>query len=79
MTIHGAVLSGQQRYAEAEILLLKGYEGMSRNIMLLNQQTRQLAQGGEWVVQFYEVTNRPEKAREWRERIAASVAKLRNP
>jgi tetratricopeptide (TPR) repeat protein len=71
MSIHGAVLAGQQRYTEAEPLLLQGYEGMKRReALMLGYEVRELAEGGEWVVRFYEVTNQSEKAKEWRARIS---------
>jgi serine/threonine protein kinase len=69
MTLHGAVLTGQRRYAEAEPVLLKGYEGMNRSIKLA-LGWRRLAEAGEWVVHFYEVTNQPEKAKEWRKKVS---------
>ena len=71
MTIHGAVLAGQQRYAEAERLLLQGCEGMKqRETIAVGNEWRQFAEAGERVVHFYEVTNQPEKAREWREKLS---------
>ena len=55
---------------EAEPLLLQGYEGMKcREALLLAIWKRRMAETGERVVHFYEATNQPEKAREWRERL----------
>ncbi|MFO0808810.1 MAG: tetratricopeptide repeat protein [Gemmataceae bacterium] len=80
MTIYGAVLTGQRRYAEAEPLLLKGYEGMKqREAITLAYGWRHFAQAGVWIVRFYEVTNQPEKAREWQEKLAAAWRADRNP
>jgi tetratricopeptide (TPR) repeat protein len=71
MTIHGAVLVGQKRYTEAEPLLLQGYLGMKQHeAIAVDQEWRQLAEVGERIVRFYEVTNQPEKAREWREKLS---------
>ncbi len=70
VSVLGAVLLGQQKYAEAEPLLLQGYEGMrQREVMLPIEERRLLVAAGERVVRFYEVTNQPEKARAWRERV----------
>jgi serine/threonine protein kinase len=67
----GGVFCGQERYSEAEPLLLQGYEKCKKrqSLMDCNWRTR-LPQAGERVVWFYEVTEQPEKAREWRERLA---------
>jgi eukaryotic-like serine/threonine-protein kinase len=71
MTIHGAVLSGQRRYAEAEPLLLNGYEGMKqREAIASGYELRQLVEAGERIVRFYDLTNQPEKARDWREKLS---------
>jgi eukaryotic-like serine/threonine-protein kinase len=71
MTIQGAVFSGQHRYAEAEPLLLRGYEGMKqREAIALGYERHLLAEAGERIARFYEVTNQPEKAREWWEKLS---------
>ena len=73
VSILGAVLLGQQKYVEAEPLLVQGYEGMKqREAMLFAYEPRRMAQAGEWVVRFYEVTQQPEKAHTWREILSAS-------
>jgi serine/threonine protein kinase len=68
----GAVLLGQQRYAQAESLLLQGYEGMKQREAILpaNEKPR-LAEAGERLVCFYEMTNQSEKARAWRQQVIA--------
>jgi tetratricopeptide (TPR) repeat protein len=72
----GAVLLGQHRYAEAEPLLLQGYEGMKqREAMLPANEKPRLVEAGEKLVRFYEATNQPEKAREWREKLKAKETK----
>jgi hypothetical protein len=69
------VLCGQQRYAEAEPILLQGYEGMKlREAILFPYDGRLLAETGEWVVRFYEVTNQPEQARIWRDKLQTKEA-----
>src|SRR5262249_16777357 len=69
VSLLGAVLFGQKKYAEAEPLLLQGYEGMKqREATLVDVEKRRIAETAERVVGFYESTNQPEKARAWRER-----------
>jgi hypothetical protein len=68
-SILGAVLCGQKKYAFGEPLLLQGYEGMKRREAFLQANwKRRMGGAGEWVVRFYEVTNKSEEARSWRER-----------
>jgi tetratricopeptide (TPR) repeat protein len=66
----GGALLGQKKYAEAEPLLVQGYEGMKRAeaVIIANWRYR-LPEAGERVIRYYEETNQPEKAREWRERL----------
>jgi hypothetical protein len=70
----GDLLCGQRRYAEAEPLLLRGYEGMKQQEATLpaNEKGR-MAEAGQRVVRFYEATNQPEKARVWREKVKSPL------
>jgi tetratricopeptide (TPR) repeat protein len=68
----GAALFGQREYAEAERLLLQGYEGMKRNEALHPAIRRRMTEVGEWVVRLYEETDQPEKAQAWAEKLAAA-------
>ncbi len=69
----GGVLLGRERYGEAEPLLVQGYEGMKQNEATMHGNwRRRLAEAGERVVRFYEVTNQPDKARLWREKLQSS-------
>jgi serine/threonine protein kinase len=76
-SVLGAALLGQKKYADAEPLLLQGYAGMkqSENGMPEGERRRALRDAGEWVVRFYEVTEQPEKARQWRERLLEDKSK----
>ena len=57
--------------ADAEPLLLQGYEGMKEHeAFLIGPWRRRLAETGEWLVHYYEVTQQPEKARMWREKLS---------
>ena len=72
----GGALLGQKKYAEAEPLLVQGYEGMKRAEATMTAQWRyRLPEAGERVVRYYEETGQPEKAREWRERLLKDTGK----
>jgi len=63
----GASLAGQKKYAEAEPLLLEGYQGMvARRDRMAVPDLYHLNLARKWIVQLYEVRGKPEKAAEWR-------------
>ena len=69
----GASLSGQRKFAEAEPLLLSGYEGLARlkaTIPPLNKSS--LEHAGDWIVTHYQSWGRPEKVAEWRRKLQKS-------
>ena len=68
-SVLGAALLGQQRYAEAEPLLLQGYQGMKEHETINLLVKSQVTEVGGWIVRFYESTNQPDKARAWREKV----------
>jgi len=71
----GGSLLGQKKYAEAEPLLLSGYEGMkAREARIPAPGKPRLSEAGERVAKLYEAWGQPEKAREWREKLG-----LKNP
>ena len=62
----GASLSGLEKYAEAEPLLLEGYQGMAERkdrIVVPNWYYLDHAEG--WIVQLYQAWGKPEKVAEW--------------
>ena len=66
----GASLAGQRKYAQAESLLLSGYEGMiQRESTIPNTRRNVLEDGGNWIVRLYQDWGKPEKAAEWRDRL----------
>ena len=66
----GGALLGQKKYAEAEPLLLQGYEGMKQREAQIPQAGKvRLAEATERLVRLYEATNQPENARTWREKL----------
>jgi tetratricopeptide (TPR) repeat protein len=73
VSLLGAVLVAREKCEEAEPLLLQAYEGMKKQEVLLTaDERRRLAEAGKRVVQFYELTNQPEKVREWRQKLLAT-------
>jgi tetratricopeptide (TPR) repeat protein len=69
MNLLGGTLLGQKKYADAEPLLLQGYEGMKRGeAIMVGHERFHLTEARERVVRYYEETNQPERACEWRER-----------
>ena len=69
VSVLGAVLLGQQKYAEAEPLLLQGYGGLKMDETIHPAVRRRRIEVGGWIVRFYEATNKPDQARLWREKV----------
>ena len=71
----GDVLLAQQKYAEAEPLLVQGYEGLKARegqISPLYARFR-IGEAGERIVRLYEAWGRAEKAAEWRTKLTKPV------
>ena len=65
----GASLAGQKKYAEAEPLLLEGFQGMlERKDRIAVPDRYHLDRAHQWLVQLYRVWRKPEKAAEWRKK-----------
>jgi eukaryotic-like serine/threonine-protein kinase len=66
----GASLMGEQKYAEAEPLIIGGYEGLSaRAAKLPTKSKMRLSEAAERVVRLYEAWGKKEKANEWRNKL----------
>ncbi|HZV03914.1 MAG TPA: serine/threonine-protein kinase [Gemmataceae bacterium] len=69
----GAVLLGQQKYAESEPLLLQGYKGMEQDGLADHVAMRKrMTEVAGRIVRLYELTNQTEKARVWREKLKSA-------
>jgi tetratricopeptide (TPR) repeat protein len=76
----GAALLGQQKYSEAEPLLVQGYQGMKKAYEDLgphsqgfsNRQPR--IETLESLVQLFEATNQPDEAAKWRKELEKMIA-----
>jgi serine/threonine protein kinase len=63
----GAALAGQKKYAEAESLLVAGYDGMkARESMIPPLSRKELAAAAVRIVSLYDAWGKKEKAAEWR-------------
>jgi serine/threonine protein kinase/Tfp pilus assembly protein PilF len=68
----GATLLGQKKYAEAEPLLLSGYEGMKeREGKIPASERRQFNEALQRLVQLYDATGKPEEAAKWKRELSA--------
>jgi hypothetical protein len=66
----GASLTAQTKYAEAEPLLVAGYQGMlQREATIPFEQRPALRAAGDQIAQLYEDWGKLEKAAEWREKV----------
>jgi serine/threonine protein kinase/Tfp pilus assembly protein PilF len=63
----GAALAGQNKFADAESLLVAAYEGLvvREKEMLPTEHERELGQSVDHLIRLYEAWGKPEKAAEW--------------
>ena len=67
----GASLARQKKFAEAEPLLLSGYEGMTRREEEIPAKDRSaVGDAGDRIVELYQNWGYPSKASEWRAKLA---------
>jgi len=65
----GASLAGEKKYAEAESLLLEGYQGMlARKDRIGAPDQYHLKLAHQWLVQLYEAWGKPDNAAEWQKK-----------
>jgi eukaryotic-like serine/threonine-protein kinase len=65
----GASLAGQKQYADAEPLLLEGYQGMlTRKNRISVPDQYHLDRAHEWLIQLYVDWGKPDKASAWRKK-----------
>jgi serine/threonine protein kinase len=71
----GASLAGQKKYAEAEPLLVQGYEGLkARQAKISAPSKKYLVEAAARIVPFYETCGRADKAAEWRAKLKSTRA-----
>ena len=65
----GASLAGEKKYAQAEPLLIEGYQGMLAKKQVISIPDRYyLDLAGKWLVRLYKDWGKPEKVTEWRKK-----------
>jgi hypothetical protein len=75
----GGSLLGQKRYAEAEPLIVAGYDGMkAREARIPPPGMPRFAEGAERVIRLYEEWGKKDKAAEWRTRLAKPTDETTN-
>ena len=75
----GGALLGQKKYADAEPLLLAGYEGLKKQEAKIPPQGLvRLTEAIERLVQLYEVTGKKDDAAKWRKELAGASPLLRS-
>ena len=63
----GGSLLGQRKYADAEPLLVSGYEGMKRREKAIPPQAAtRLAEALDRLIELYSATDNPDALRKWR-------------
>jgi serine/threonine protein kinase/Flp pilus assembly protein TadD len=70
----GATLMGKRNYAEAEPLVISGYEGMRQRESGIRDRYQVLEESIQTLVQLFEATSRFEKAAEWRTKLTVVQA-----
>ena len=73
----GGALVGQQKYAEAESLLLQAFEGLDLHKAEVppNAHQRHIKATLDRLIQLYESTNRPDEVLRWKAKLPENVAK----
>ena len=74
VSLLGASLSGQKKYADAEPFLLQGYEGLQQRQASLPpylNAPRRITESLERLVQLYDAWGKPALAVEWKQKLAA--------
>jgi eukaryotic-like serine/threonine-protein kinase len=65
-TMLGAALMGQQKYADAEPLLLAGYDGLkAREATIPELDKVRLPEAADRLIEFYTATDKPEEVNQW--------------
>jgi serine/threonine protein kinase/tetratricopeptide (TPR) repeat protein len=66
----GETLMEQKKFAEAEPLLVSGYEGMKQREANIRDHHKVFSETLGYLVRLYEATNRPDQAAAWKQKLA---------
>jgi serine/threonine protein kinase len=70
-SVLGAILTAEKRYAEAEPLLVSGYDGMVQRMATIPDPDKpEVVEAANWAVQLYRAWGRPEKATAWEVKVS---------
>ena len=76
----GAPLLGQKKYAEAEALLIAGFQGLKQRETTIPRSAKvRLTEARKRLVQLYESTGKPDEAAKWRTKLDANTAAEKQP
>ena len=76
----GGALLGQKKYADAEPLLLAGYEGMKqREKTIPPQGSTRISEALDRLIELYAATNKPDDVKKWRAERAKYPAEVAPP
>ena len=76
----GGALLGQKKYADAEALLLAGYEGMKKRAAKIPPQGKaNLTESVERLVQLYEANDKKDEAAKWRKELGSLPPVVKKP
>jgi hypothetical protein len=76
----GEALAGQQKYGDAESLLLAGYEGLKEHEATIPPQAKiRLTEALKRLLDYYAATGQEEKADEWRAKLEAAPPNVAEP
>ena len=71
---------GQKKFAEAEPLILQGYEGLkAREAKIPAPSKKRLTEAAERVVKLYEAWGKPDQATRWRRELESEKADAKPP
>ena len=74
LALLGASLLSQSKFAEAEPLLLEGYNGMNaRDAKSMVPLQIRLAEAGARIIMLYDAWGKKDKADQWRKRLASAA------
>jgi non-specific serine/threonine protein kinase/serine/threonine-protein kinase len=80
MSLLGAALAGHNKHAEAEPLLLKGYQGMKVRLKSMPPESKvRLPESAHRLVELYRAMKKDDEARKWQQTLANIVGKLQGP
>jgi hypothetical protein len=80
LSLLGGALAGQNKHAEAEPLLLKGYQGMKARVKSIPPQGKaRLSESAHRLVELYRAMKKDDEARKWQQTLSNIVGKLQEP